>query len=211
MTTTTEATHDIDVPASGHRARRSPRSARTRVATTVAVVAGVAILAAACSSTPSNSASSSTSGAGSNNGGGTTTSAGASNATVKTAQNSQFGTVLVNSSGMALYTFGGDHGGQSACTGACAQAWPAVTVPAGTTPTAGPGVTGTLGTSHQSNGTEQVTYNGALLYTFVSDSTPGQVTGNGVANFTVVKVSSSAGSGGGAGAATTTTPRGGGY
>ena len=119
------------------------------------------------------------------------------------------GTVLENSSGMALYIFTPDGTGtQSKCTGACASAWPALTVASGTTPTAGSGVSGTLATAMQSNGTNQVTYNGKLLYTFISDSS-GKVTGNGVANFQVVKVSSSAtntnaGSGAGAGGGTTT-------
>jgi predicted lipoprotein with Yx(FWY)xxD motif len=99
---------------------------------------------------------------------------------------------------MALYTL---NPGQT-CTGTCAQAWPPLTVATGTTPTAGPGVTGTLATQ-QTNGALVVTYNGAALYTFTSDSSPGQVTGNGVAGFSVAKVS--AGSGGGAGSATTTT------
>ncbi len=109
--------------------------------------------------------------------------------TVQVATNATFGTILTNDSGLALYTLDTDHNGQSTCHGACAAAWPPVTVPAGTVPTGGPGVTGTVGSSKQSNGTFQVTYNGAPLYTFVSDTTPGQVTGNGVAGFSVVIVS----------------------
>ena len=89
---------------------------------------------------------------------------------------------------MALYTLATDHNGQSTCHGSCAAAWPPLTVPAGTVPTGGPGVTGTVGSSEQSNGTFQVTYNGSPLYTFVSDTSPGQVTGNGVAGFFVVTV-----------------------
>ncbi len=60
------------------------------------------------------------------------------------------------------------------------------------------GVTGTLATAKQSNGALWVTYNGKVLYTFLSDSSPGMVTGNGVAGFSVAKVS-------GAAATTTTT------
>ena len=41
----------------------------------------------------------------------------------------------------------------------------------------------------QSNSTYQVTYNGAPLYTFVGDTTPGQVSGNNIGGFTVVQVS----------------------
>jgi predicted lipoprotein with Yx(FWY)xxD motif len=108
--------------------------------------------------------------------------------TVQVATNAMFGIILTTDSGMALYTLTTDHNGQSTCHGSCAAAWPALTVPAGTVPTGGPGVTGTVGTSEQSNGTFQVTYNGAPLYTFVGDASPGQVNGNNVADFFVVTV-----------------------
>jgi predicted lipoprotein with Yx(FWY)xxD motif len=49
-------------------------------------------------------------------------------------------------------------------------------------------VNGTLGTVQQPDGTDHVTYNGSPLYTFVQDSS-GHVTGQGVAGFSVVKVS----------------------
>jgi len=106
---------------------------------------------------------------------------------------------------MALYTYGPDHGAtQSACTGPCSQAWPPLTVPSGTTPAAGTGVPGVLGTARQSDGVIQVTYDGHLLYTFQSDSSPGQVTGNGVAGFSVAKPGASS-------SATTSTTKSGGY
>jgi predicted lipoprotein with Yx(FWY)xxD motif len=131
-----------------------------------------------------------------------------SSATVKVASNATFGDVLVNASGMALYTYAPDqgHGGMSTCSGSCLQAWPALTVPAGSVPTGGTGVTGTLAAVKQANGTYQVTYDGSPLYTFVQDTTPGQVTGNGLAGFSVAK-SSSAGSPA-AGSTSSTTPAG---
>jgi hypothetical protein len=46
----------------------------------------------------------------------------------------------------------------------------------------------------EANGTDQVTYNGSPLYTFVQDSSD-HVTGQGVAGFSVVKVSQSTTSG----------------
>jgi len=113
--------------------------------------------------------------------------ASAAGATVNVATTATFGTVLTDAQGFALYTFSMDQGGMSNCTGSCLTVWPALTVPAGTTPTAGPGVTGTVAAVVQANGTSQVTYNGAPLYTFVTD-TAGQVTGNGVGGFSVVKV-----------------------
>jgi predicted lipoprotein with Yx(FWY)xxD motif len=113
--------------------------------------------------------------------------------TVRVENNSTYGKVLVNSAGKPLYTYGPDkgHGGKSTCTGSCLQQWPALVVPSGTTPTKGTGVTGTVSAVMQSNGTDQVTYNSMPLYTFVSDTSSGQVTGNGVMGFSVAKVSSS--------------------
>jgi predicted lipoprotein with Yx(FWY)xxD motif len=112
--------------------------------------------------------------------------ASAATPTVQVVTNPTFGAILANSAGDALYTLNTDHNGQSTCHGGCAAAWPALTVAAGTVPSAGPGVNGTVGTAVQSNGTTQVTYNGSPLYTFVSDTAPGQVTGNNVAGFSVV-------------------------
>jgi predicted lipoprotein with Yx(FWY)xxD motif len=92
------------------------------------------------------------------------------------------GTVLVaGSSGMTVYTFANDaaNSGTSACTGTCLTKWPALTVPAGTTPTAGTGVGGTLGTiTRADNGSMQVTYNGLPLYFYSGDSAPGDTNGN---------------------------------
>ena len=54
-------------------------------------------------------------------------------------------TVLVaGSNGMTVYTFTNDTAGsgKSACSGGCLTKWPALTVAAGATPTAGDGVTG---------------------------------------------------------------------
>lgn len=169
------------------------------------VLVAVASGAAACSSTPSASTSSPPS----TNPQATTTTASSSSAsssTVKVSDNATYGKILANSAGMALYTYGPDqgHNGQATCSGSCLQAWPALTVAAGTTPTAGPGVTG-IAAVKQASGEYQVTYNGMPLYTFVQDSSAGEVTGNGASSFSVAKVSS--GSGGAGSAATTTTTK----
>lgn len=89
--------------------------------------------------------------------------------------------LVAGSNGMTVYTFEKDvkDSGTSACTGGCLTTWPALTVPAGTTPTAGAGLTGTLGTiTRADDGTIQVTYNGLPLYFFSGDKAPGD--GNGV-------------------------------
>src|SRR5438445_4729391 len=112
-----------------------------------------------------------------------TSSPAAASATVLTASNAALGkTILVNSAGLTLYTYGKDTAGTSNCTGSCATVWPPLT-PGSGAPTGGTGVTGTLATITRSDGTKQVTYNGKPLYTFQSDSSAGMASGDGVNNF----------------------------
>ena len=95
------------------------------------------------------------------------------------------GTVLVDGQGLTLYMFMPDRqSGQSTCYNACAQAWPPLLLPTGaSTPLAGPGVqTSLLGTTRRTDGTVQVTYDKWPLYTWVTDSEPGQATGQGLNN-----------------------------
>jgi predicted lipoprotein with Yx(FWY)xxD motif len=105
----------------------------------------------------------------------------AASVTVEAKSVGSLGTILVaGSNGMTVYTFTQDvkDSGTSACTGGCLARWPALTVPAGTTPTAGDGVTGALGTITRSDdGTIQVTYNGLPLYFFSGDSAAGDANG----------------------------------
>jgi predicted lipoprotein with Yx(FWY)xxD motif len=108
------------------------------------------------------------------------TSSGAS-ATVGVAKGS-LGSILVNSNGHTLYLFKADVGAASACSGACAVAWPPLLAKG--TPTAGTGLTASkLGTITRSDGNQQVTYNGHPLYLFVKDTKPGQTNGQGVTAF----------------------------
>jgi predicted lipoprotein with Yx(FWY)xxD motif len=98
------------------------------------------------------------------------------------------GVVLVAPNGFTLYTRSGDSANTSTCTGQCLAAWPALTVPAGGTASAGTGVTGTVATfTRADNGTTQVTYRGLPLYFWRSDSKPGDVTGQGIGGFSVAK------------------------
>ncbi len=83
-------------------------------------------------------------------------------------------TVLTNATGLTLYWFVPDTATRSACYGTCAGYWPPLTG----TPSAGPGVTGTLAAIKRADGTTQVTYNGHPLYTYVGDTAPGQAFGN---------------------------------
>jgi predicted lipoprotein with Yx(FWY)xxD motif len=97
--------------------------------------------------------------------------------TVMVADNPTLGNILVDSNGMTLYLFLKDNGTTTACTGTCAQNWPALT---NASPSAGSGTEASmLGTASSTN---QVTYNGHLLYTFVKDVNPGDVNGEGLQN-----------------------------
>jgi predicted lipoprotein with Yx(FWY)xxD motif len=83
-------------------------------------------------------------------------------------------TVLTNAKGFTVYTFAPDPPGKSVCNGSCAVYWPPVTG----RPSAGPGISGHLGTIKRADGATQATYNRHPLYTYVGDSAPGQARGN---------------------------------
>jgi predicted lipoprotein with Yx(FWY)xxD motif len=101
---------------------------------------------------------------------------------VAVAKNPGLGTILVDSKGFTLYDFHKDKGGKSACYGACANAWPPLT--ASGAPQAMSGAEAAkLGTSKRSDGTLQVTYAGHPLYTYVTDTKPGEANGNDVSAF----------------------------
>ena len=96
--------------------------------------------------------------------------------------NSGLGNILVDSQGRTVYMFGADSGTTSACTGACAAAWPPVQATG--TPTAGNGANAALvATTSRSDGTNQVTYDGHPLYTFTGDHQPGDTNGQGLVAF----------------------------
>lgn len=159
-----------------------------------AVMAATAVAAAACGGTsystksatapagtpaaasaPAESAASPTSAATSASG----TTAGAT-VNISTSGTQRF----VDANGMSLYVFKSDTAGSgtSACNNGCAVNWPALTVPAGTTPTAGQGVDG-LGTITRDDGTTQVTYDGLPLYRYAADRAPGDENGKNVPNW----------------------------
>jgi predicted lipoprotein with Yx(FWY)xxD motif len=100
--------------------------------------------------------------------------------TVMVAANPDLGSILVDSKGMTLYTYANDESNASTCSGACATTWPPLTVAAGVTPTAGPGVTGTLGVIHRDDGGWQVTLDGLPLYYYSGDAQAGSANGDGI-------------------------------
>jgi predicted lipoprotein with Yx(FWY)xxD motif len=156
---------------------------RSRVLMAAAIVS-VAGLAAACSGAATAAPASSPSAAPAASASASSAAASAPAAggpVIMTATVGSNGTLVVASSnGMTVYTFDKDvaNGGTSACTGGCIAKWPALTVPAGSTPTAASGITGKLGTiTRTDDGTLQVTYNGKPLYFFSGDKAAGDSNG----------------------------------
>lgn len=86
------------------------------------------------------------------------------------------GQTLTNEKGMTLYTFDKDSGGTSACNGPCAENWPALAAAAD----AQPGGGYTIIT--RNDGSRQWAYKGRPLYTWVKDTKPGDITGDGFLN-----------------------------
>jgi len=98
------------------------------------------------------------------------------------------GTILTTQAGYTLYTNVGDTQNNSfVATQTFAAAWPAVTLPPGDVLFAGRGIVG-LGTYTLPSGQMQVTWQGLPLYTFIKDTTPHVVTGNGIRGFVVAFV-----------------------
>jgi predicted lipoprotein with Yx(FWY)xxD motif len=107
---------------------------------------------------------------------------GVAKSTTVDVRTTSLGKILVNSQGRTLYLFKKDSGRKSACTGACAKAWPPLR--ASGKPTAGRGVSASkLGTIKRSDGKPQVTYKGHPVYTFVKDTKAGQTNGQGLTAF----------------------------
>ena len=97
---------------------------------------------------------------------------------VVSTKHDKLGTVLAGRKGLTLYLFEADKGTASACSGACAQAWPPLTTQ-GTPTVANGAVAADLGTIKRSDGTTQVTYKGHPLYYFVQDKDSGDAYGQG--------------------------------
>jgi predicted lipoprotein with Yx(FWY)xxD motif len=171
--------------------RLKVRNRRRRALLVVpAAVAGLAALAA-CSSSSSSSSSApssapaatssapatSSAAAGSSASAGGASASGAAAATAEGLKTATIGgvTVLTNAKGFTLYSFAPDTATKSACSGACATAWP----PQAATATAKSPYT----TLKRSDGTTQLVFSGHPLYTFTGDTSPGTASGNGVNAF----------------------------
>ena len=114
---------------------------------------------------------------------------------VMTAKNKTLGkTILVNRSGLTLYSLSVERHGRFICkNAACLSLWKPLVVAKGVKPT---GVSG-LGIVKRPDGRIQVSYHGGPLYRFVQDRKRGDVKGNGfkdVGTWRVVVVGKATGS-----------------
>jgi len=97
-------------------------------------------------------------------------------------KNARLGDILTDPQGRTVYTYKDDRPDQSVCTSDCIRSWPPVTINKGWQPVAGPRVPGTVGAIARSDGTYQVTYDGAPLYQYSGDINRGATNGQGVDN-----------------------------
>jgi predicted lipoprotein with Yx(FWY)xxD motif len=142
-----------------------------------AVAAGLVALAACSSSSSSSTSAPSSASAGSTATASGSSASGAAQATAEGLKTATIGgvTVLTNAKGFTLYSFAPDTATKSACSGACAAAWPPQTAPAT--------VTSPYATIKRSNGSTQLTFDGHPLYTYVGDTAPGTASGNDINAF----------------------------
>ena len=153
----------------------------TRLFPLVALAVAAALVLTACGG--SSTSSSSGSGAAAGYGAPASSSpSGSAPASVVGTKTSSLGTFLVDGKGRALYLWDADHGSTSTCTGACAQAWPPVTI-TGTPKASGAVKASLLGTTKRPDGSLEATYAGHPLYTFAGDTKAGQATGEGSNGF----------------------------
>jgi len=87
---------------------------------------------------------------------------------------SRYGRVLVDHRGRALYLFTRDAGSRSACSGACARAWPPYLASRRGRGSAG-ARSSLIGITRRGDGSHQLTYAGHPLYYYVGDRSPGQI------------------------------------
>jgi predicted lipoprotein with Yx(FWY)xxD motif len=90
------------------------------------------------------------------------------------------GSILVDCAGRTMYVFAADSVRHSVCSGGCLTAWTAV--PADTSHGATSVGSVTLGTLTRSDGTKQLTVNGLPAYYYVSDTSPGKTSGQGISS-----------------------------
>ncbi len=86
------------------------------------------------------------------------------------------GKVLTDAKGMTLYIFDKDSDGKSVCNGPCAANWPPLMVSGDAK------ADGAYTIVVRDDGGKQWAYKGKPLYTWVKDTKPGDISGDGVAS-----------------------------
>lgn len=104
-------------------------------------------------------------------------------ATVSQSKQSQVtgGQYLTDGKGKTLYTSDADKSGVSNCNAECLKTWPVYKADSST------GLPANFSVIKRSDGTMQYAYKNMPLYYFVSDSTPGDIAGNGLNGFHAAK------------------------
>jgi predicted lipoprotein with Yx(FWY)xxD motif len=98
-----------------------------------------------------------------------------------TADDSEYGTMLFDERGQAIYLFDKETSAEPRCYDDCASAWPPV-LTEGAPEADGDVDAALLGTTERDDGSTQVTYNGHPLY-FYADEDPGEVLCHDVDDF----------------------------
>lgn len=148
-----------------------------RMPVKVGVPVAAALLAAACGSATSGGSTGGPAAGRASSGGGASTTG----TVIKTVSGSA-GAFLADGSGRAVYLWAKDGDNMSACSGACAGAWPPV-MAKGSVTAGGGAKASDLGAITRSDGSRQVTYDGHPLYYFAGDSGSGQTNGQGSDGF----------------------------
>lgn len=107
-----------------------------------------------------------------------TPGASAGNYTINVAQNTTLGNYLVNGSGMTLYYFTKDSANTSSANASVIANWPVFYTPNINVPSSLNAAS--FGTITRTDGTKQTTFKDWPLYTYVKDTAPGDVKGEGV-------------------------------
>jgi predicted lipoprotein with Yx(FWY)xxD motif len=103
--------------------------------------------------------------------------------TTLTVRQTSLGMILTDSRGFTLYAFAADKGTMSACSGACATAWPPVTTSSANVAVTGGASKSLVGETTRAGGARQLTYAGHPLYLFQGDHSAGSTSGQGLEAF----------------------------
>jgi len=93
-------------------------------------------------------------------------------------ETTRLGRILVDARGRTLYLFTKDRARRSACVAGCTRVWPPALLTGRME--LGPGVRAAeVTTMRRRDGRRQLVYNGHPLYSLISDTAPGQASGQG--------------------------------